>query len=955
MNYQIKYIFLYLDTLLMLYSKWYFMSLQQIKYSDSMELGCALSFSLNSEPELSSEISFDAEVDLFGEVPEVDVVVEPIRNCIISPSIFSIGEDNFQVEILPSNDDQDIRFVVRPKNNRINEKCVFELPNYNIIKSVLEISEKGITENRLLLLEEEYDCEIQYQVLLELVDDAKRCLSFPDYTRLLNEVSNWNREVRERISAFEHRHMLFSNMMLGDSQGRYYSIKSQVDLRNKIDLYESRSHLAEIHIDYILKLCLRELDEIENKDGFINFVNKMQIANEYASILRDYQVDLILADAAIERNTGRAQTIILNYISKIDTNSNYDELKEKAKTEEDYRKKTELWFKLLRQSIEEDKNELNFVLANYLYWRAELLRSNDERQGLIEHLHQGSYVLFKYINMSEYAQRSKYNYHLRCGFRQQDKDDLKQAISSFTQALKVAANDTGEWEKIFGDDLLIAAEQQTRAEHQVLTQEDDSNSAIELIDDRVENLRGIKIEDLTVKESVIGRLRADRHRIKADQNIQNQQYKLAIENIEECIKIYSTIEDNKRKMWAITRKKKINAFIAEREGDFSQATQLHKDIANRLEEGKERRFYEIRVLVCEVKSAILQDDLQLAREKRDSIREMVGTLRYEIHQLSIITALLTDYQNSELTGTQKVYENISSSEDDRTKESLQYEYDYASAITILLAAQRLRQYDIDRNLLDAVVNVSLEDAFRSPQIDELIEDTGLKKINIEQWVYHLPTHILINIEQISMRESAGTGEFSDVTMKLLATLEQYLEILAEYYGKQQWGEDWKEKLSQETKDRLALGDLYNLFNTEAVADFEWDQRLHQLVNSSNFAGMTLVNLRNSLDHGRTSEITQKEYNVIKENIFDIIKTTARDTPVIFCPREDKNIFNSYSVKLEWGAPRNMVWLTTEADLSLEEYYFLPPQVPAIPSEVERWSIDSSSIRKCTGERTLENT
>lgn len=285
---------------------------------------------------------------------------------------------------------------------------------------------------------------------------------------------------------------------------------------------------------------------------------------------------------------------------------------------------------------------------------------------------------------------------------------------------------------------------------------------------------------------------------------------------------------------------------------------------------------------------------------------------------------------------------------------MQYEYDYASAITVLLAAQRLRQYEIDKNLLDAVVKISLEDAFRSPQIDELIEDVGLKKINTEQWVYHLPTHVLINIERISMRESTGTGDFSDVTMKLLATLEQHLEILAEYYGKLEWEEDWKENLSHETKDRLSLGDLCNLFNSTAVDNFDWAERLHELIHSQQFADRDIVNLRNSLDHGRISEINQEQYSDIKQNIMDIIKTTARDTPVIFYIREDMNIFGSYSVKLQWGAPRNMVWLTTESDLSLNNYYFLPPQEPAIPSEVERWDVDSNSIIKCTGERTLEN-
>jgi hypothetical protein len=448
------------------------------------------------------------------------------------------------------------------------------------------------------------------------------------------------------------------------------------------------------------------------------------------------------------------------------------------------------------------------------------------------------------------------------------------------------------------------------------------------------------------KNYYVSRLQSKKHRLEAYTSIKNEQFELAIEQINNAISLSSETNSERMKNSNIILKNQVKSFLAEIEGNFKKASGIHGEIREISNKKPLNTFHKVRRKICLVKHHIVKMEIDEARKIIDEIEEEFG-LRKESRDLSVLIEAIIDYDSGLLSDIDQLFDKFYSDEEE--EHIIDYGEDYKPAIINLLAAQRFKKQNIDEELLDQLIKISIKDVLVPKHAENLVKEVGVENIDLaDKWQENIPVHIIRDLERTEMRESMDTGDSSDIAMKIMTILEKNLELYVEYYGKQVIGEDWKNKLTTQDKEELSLGDLVSFF--EKYDNKKSWKKAGSLFSEKFFEGKNIVELRNDLQHGRISKIDREEYMKIKEHVLEIIEEISIDSPVAG-KILSKNDLNIHSVRLYWGKVRKSVWIQTEAELEEGEiYYFSREDI----NDEQIISLENTNVEKCEEERTIKN-
>jgi tetratricopeptide (TPR) repeat protein len=811
--------------------------------------------------------------------------------------------------------------------------------------------------------------------LLNFTTETRRILDYESFVALVAELAEMDNRYASVIS--QSRGEFFKNMIIGDSGGKYHRITDHGDFEQKLDIYNQQKSLMSVNKDPAIKLSLRDLEREGRFEELYQVLDRIEIVEKRPWLLFDHQLEFYLAKSQIE-----GENLPMSAITELAIDSDvveYEKAMEKAKIGGDsFDETAELWRNLIGPTIEHSYESLPFVLGRYLHWKTRTYTQRDENLEIAPILNHGASELSMSVDDWKYTQLSKYNQHLRAGFQFLSSGYLAGAEDEFDKALAVAANEDDSWYEKRPDLMVTPLRYKTLAEVSggpIEYEYDDDKSfyidtndveseelmkKLSLVGERIELLQTV-FQDTTISvERAINNLRAKQYRLLANQRISTQHYELAIEAINEVIRIYAELGDKSERDRAIGFREHISAVLAETRASFDEAADSYAEVANSPEyasNDQQRRYHEIRSKICSAKSCLLRGDLDDASDIIKEITESVSEVKYEAANLSLLLDVLRDFEEEERSSIDKVLGQVAEF-DDQERWDLSISFDYKPAITAIVSAQRLRIRGVDTELLRRFIRVGIAASFTPDNSEEVVSDTGLSDISVDSmWRNYLPIYTHKSLERIEIKENnVPTGDYSDVAGKLFSTFEKYLEIIVEFYGEVCGGE-WKKAITDDPDKDLTLGDLAQFFQSENVPDVPLESMndIKQAFNNSIINNMSLVKVRNELNHGHIDDLSEDEYVEIKAAIVAILEDTAPEAPIIFQPKSRNNFGSStiYSCELFWSEPQKQASIETSGDLDTNDVYFMAPECRSSLGQRDIVEIEGEKIVRAKERRVNE--
>lgn len=899
----------------------------------------------------------------------------------VKPSVIATkpnGEYSSRITVITSDDEKELGFEIVPWINDRKKKQYLAYTTHVKLLSPrkLELISDIVTDNRDAnqireSIESIYEGPF-YRKLFNCSTDARRVLDFPTYLELIERFSSINGRYRDRFNRTTAG--FFKNMILGDSQGKYHKIGSFEEYEEKREAFNELDALQEIPIEAPLKFVLHDLEEEERFEEMYEIIEALELVTKRPYLLRDHQLEYVIANSKIE-NSNLPMSAVSELL--IDGNpDNYEEAVEAAKRGADtFEEIATLWQQLLAPALKRSSKEIDFVLGRYIHWKTRAYTEEGEHLFLSQLLFRGASEFSKSTNDLKYAQLSQYNYHLRRGFGLLDSDFPDGAAQEFEKALDVASNADQEWYEKRPDLMVIPLQYKTLAEvsgrsiqydrgGDSLEFEDEEiesealEAKLSLISERIRLLQAAFSDTNISVEKAAFRLKVEQYKLLQKQRIQAGQYELAIEAIEETIRLQGENGDEAGVRFAIGLRTKVAALLAERQGRFEEAADRYQEISG-IEEfastHASSQFYRIRAKICQAKVALLDEDFEMASQLLESIESTVSETRYEATDLALLVRLLQDFEEGVRTDIDEVWSKLS---DYSQRVDWEISFDYRPAITAILAAQRLKTLGVDRDLLTGFIRIGIAESFSPESSADVASDTGLLDLNIDDaWRNNLPVYTHQSIGNIEIKEKNSiTGDYSDIASRLLATLEKYLEVIVEFHGSQ-YDSEWKQILTGDDEKELTLGDLTQFF---LRAEFsELNLGCHSDVKSqlerSIIRGHSLVKIRNELDHGHIDSLPGDEYQDLKAAAMRIFELTAPEAPIIFRPTS-KNSFGTntvYPSELFWSHPQKQTSIQTKNVLEVGKVYLTSPEHGASLRKRDLCSIDGEDIVRANERRVVE--
>lgn len=840
-----------------------------------------------------------------------------------------------------------------------------------LCKDVLEGDQVETTWNNI---SEVYEGDSPH-FLFDFTTEARRVLDFESFAKIISLLSTMSPRYGAQLG--RTRAQFFKNMIIGDSGGKYHKIRTYDELQQKLDIFESQKKLEPVDEEYALTLALRDLEQGERFEELYDILENLKIVEERPHLLYDSQLEFFIAKSKIEK-----KNLPMSAVSELATDESiedYDDAVKEAKIGGDsVDENANLWRDLIRPSIEYSHNTLQFVLGRYLHWKTRSYTRQDDNLEIVPVLYKGASELSRAAGDRKYEQLSIYNHHLREGFARLSISHLEAAEKEFGTALAVAANDDGGWYEKRADLMVTPLQYKTVAEvsggpieyehdmEETLSvdieeiESEDLEKKLSLIGERIRLLRAVFEETDTPIQSAVNSLRAKQYRLLVNQRIRNHRYELALETIEELIKLHAKLEDDKSRERAIGLRHHVSAVRAETQANFKRAADEYESVAEQTryaELHQQQQFHRIRSDTCRAKSALLDGDISRAKSLIDDITNSVKEVKYEAADLSLLIDILRDFESSERSPIGTTLNQLSDTEEESHR-NLSISFDYKPAVTAIVSAQRLKTRGVPEDLLRKFIQIGIAESFTPDSSEDVVSNTGLSDISVDSiWRNHLPTYTHRSLERIEIKEnSVTTGDYSDIASKLLSTFEKYLEIIVEYYGAEHTS-DWKETITGNSEKDLTLGDLAQFFQTEDFAESSLDcrEKVKSRLNNEVIDGMPLIKIRNELDHGHIDILSKNEYDDIKSVVVEILEETAPEAPIIIQPKT-RNRFGSttiYSCELAWSHPQKQISLETEADMETDDVYFVSPECKDKFGEWEIIEIRESNISSASERRIVE--
>jgi len=765
----------------------------------SFDANYDVSFSLDDlNDEAGYTLTLELELTFQNATQEISkVLVKPRGAHAVDPSIIYLdenGEGQTEIRIVAEKQSTELGFVLvpwvprdDPQEGRLYSEHV-KLLSAEKLSLCAKALEEGMNEEIWEQASDLCDGDAPY-FLLDFTTETRRVLDFESFVTLMSEFAVADNRYGATVG--ESRAQFFKNMIIGESGGYYHRIRSYDELQEKLAFFAEQESLAEVDEEYAIWMAVEQLESDGEFEKLYSILKQLQIAEHYPDALSEYQLEFYIAKSKIER-----ENVPIAALNRLTTSADVDDYEaavENAKIgAESFEETAALWRKLLHPALSESYNELQFILGRYLHWKTRSYTNDDKHLNLAPILYRGAAKFSESVGDEKYRQLSRFNQHLRRGFGNLADGYLTGAEEEFQKALQIATNESGEWfeqrpdlmvtpiqyktiAEVSGGPIEYDSEEESISLDIQEAESDDLRKKLSLITERIEMLQSV-FEDTDVSiEQTIHSLRAKRNQLLANQRIKTQQYELAIEAIDEIIKLHSEVGNTQKRNRSIGWRKHVSAVLAETQGKFEEAAGYYDDVQEQTAYAsteQQQQFHRIRGKTCKAKAALLENNIDKANHLVGEITESVYEVKYEAQDLSILIDTLEDFQNSEITGIDTALNQIS---DSKSKEhgmgNLYVSFDYKPAVTAVLSAQRLKTKGVDEELLRMFIRVGVAESFTPSSSDEIVSEMQLSDISPDTvWRHNLPIYTHRSLERIEIKEnSVATGDYSDVASKLLST------------------------------------------------------------------------------------------------------------------------------------------------------------------------------------------
>jgi len=279
------------------------------------------------------------------------------------------------------------------------------------------------------------------------------------------------------------------------------------------------------------------------------------------------------------------------------------------------------------------------------------------------------------------------------------------------------------------------------------------------------------------------------------------------------------------------------------------------------------------------------------------------------------------------------------------------ETDYGPASSVLPAMQHIRQYGFEKELLDPMVMITLQNCFvpkdaggeysvEHKSLDDSEYSYLVELSTSDRWQAKLPSHVHYLIEQLKVNEVSAAGNYSPLADHATKVLELFLEVFAEYYSETIDG------ASPPDSTLNPLIDFVHSIPEDSISNLSDAQ---SILKGSILEADHIGNVRNTTHHGERLHVNKTEYENIRDCTMDVLHKLSTDSPIIV-ETIDENEMGLYLVAIHWGGPGSRSWVNTDADLEMGELYYFPPRSIERSHIIE---ISEQEIVECAKERARQ--
>jgi hypothetical protein len=816
----------------------------------------------------------------------------------------------------------------------------FDLPDLRTVELCLRFLKQGLTDSIISEIRERYDTG--RSPFHRFIRDAKSCLTYPQYIQLLAASAATDDLVQEDLAG--GRHGFVKNLIRGRKAGSQFPIRDYSEFKSRTAEYEVYEELEPLDCTHIIE---RLLGDASNHDTHIDDIcglerTFVEVANELSTgFFVNLVSEALLTDFSIATVTKTfensfqidAQDLVKHRFDDWEISTQYDNLREQAYDTRDIQD----WERALATVNIADTSAFHGALADLLYWYTE--RTNAIPDEIKPQVYATAEALYKATGNGYMTDAAAFRACLTEGVHQRQNGSYENARVEFYQANSISNERNGppfDEVKAFVESVLTDIAEYREQGKFSEGAEKAAYGYGELTEGDYESRNTKDYETL---------LTAWEHDLEAQQQRANGQFEEAINTTNDAIANFRRIGEEGLAQTAQTRRYQIQAIMAQLELDFGEAADHHRNARDEATSGKTAHMHDSEVDLCIVKKQFLEEKIAEAKETLRECDQNEST----VSNLDVLIDAYHDYEGDAATPTYELIDRLDTSREESSQigRHISYHGDYVSAVILVAAAQRLKQQNVPKSVLDHITRVSIKNAISGGVTREWAEVTELSQIDTENiWRQLIPSVVLKDIEYVEILARQPHPNYAAQGMKLLAALEGYLRVLIEYHAKQEYGDSWRQEVV--SGQYISLGDIYQFFESnDAATRIEAADNIYAELDMVRYFGADsdILDVRNNLDHNDLNWLDEGSFEELKTRIFQIMRWSAADCPVIaqIDDVDEKHQIYFGSARLQRHLLPRRVEISTRAEMQKNESLYLPPQLE-VESGIAR--VDPKSIERC---------
>ncbi|MFC6907085.1 hypothetical protein [Halalkalicoccus tibetensis] len=930
---------------------------------EDLEYDAVYRFAETESPFDTNKLLLDLNLTITGaECIRAEVLIQTGKNLILNPARVSLANRNtaLSLELFPLQERDSQNITVNVVGERFEEQLQLTIPSVEALHLCQDIVQGKELEPIIEQAEALYD-KTPVAVFYRILRDAAICLNFKDYLTVRNRLMGYSGRLKHALEG--SRLDSFRNMITANSKGKHQQLCTAFELWERVSTYNQFPNLAEIKkpevVMHFLEYRYTENPEALYQENRRKYLEPVIYETEFLECCSDIPEPYFavhLASLVEQRDLATARVLIETWVD-VPEGLDYKTTKEGLLDRDQYGDKADGFRPLLVEAAEQSDHEFKFILVNYLYWRGRDYEARSQYMDLQPLLFSSAHAVAQILGgLTEIEERANYYANLTEGHLFKFHNPSR-AASQYRRAIDIAQRQDSAWIGSRYNYLIPPVRHKTEADVTIYKQQEKFEEGVDILKKRIDLLTDLKNINPDQQEYALNLLRGWQAELEAHHLLKSQELGDVVaetkQKFGEANGYFDSVDRDDLQNGVRGRITELEAVEAEFQGEFDEAADIHEQYADQFPQSKGSGYHTRAALTCRARGALLAGDYRQAAQKIEEI-ETLASLDRDQRILRILADTSTDYHEGQLSDPSEVYHELGG-DVAQDEHILDIPSDYTAAVTQILAAQRLRGWEVKEELLDRLVKQSLKDSLIPASIDEIdsgeLEDLlPLQKASIaDRWKRELPLNVydgLVRVEE----DEGNTVRYDSLVWDLAVyCLDRQLSAVVEYHGKKQWGDAWKTELYERQgidkpswKDP-ALGDLLGFFRLEPGQQLDCADRIIELDKEEIIHGISINKIRNDIAHGNTLRVadSETEYEQIREKLIELLKLlfTVTPTAVII----DRWLDDGYYLRLLRKAQPDRTKIQYTGELQEQEIYYLPPDLEPSAEEPE---LTSSEIVHC---------